>query len=227
MMAAGDARGRHRAAGVEPTCSLGRSPATRAPGGQQAPGRAVHQRTRRPRGPRCAPAPPAGGGDTGPITATCAEDVPPWIPPGAPTSGPGAEGAAPPTIHAALPRRGLRPGTPLGDPGCLDAERLVARQAPDAVELLGPTRLDDPWQARPGAGCDAPHGPIAGAPPHASGPAGKTRTGWTPAIATREHPVITVKGSTQDCRRGHRLEPWIRSTPRAPRRPLPIRPQPP
>jgi hypothetical protein len=62
--------------------------------------------------------------------------------------GPTADGAATPKIHAALQQRGLLPGTPIVDPGFLDADLLVRSQERYGVDLLGPTRLDDHWQAQ-------------------------------------------------------------------------------
>ncbi|MGH8071898.1 MAG: transposase [Candidatus Entotheonellia bacterium] len=95
------------------------------------------------------------------------------------------------------------------------------------MDRLGPTRLDDHWQARAGAGFDAQHVQIDWDQPHATCPAGKTRISWTPAIENRENPVIKVKFSTKDCRRCDPVTPWIRSKKRYPRRTLTIRPQPP
>jgi hypothetical protein len=68
------------------------------------------------------------------------------------------------------------------------------------VDLLGPTRLDDPRQARQGAGFDAEHFQLDGAQPHASCPAGNTSIGWTPAVDNRGNAVITVTFAAKDCR---------------------------
>jgi transposase len=87
-------------------------------------------------------------------------------------------------------------------------------------------RRDDHWHARAGSGGDAPHFPMAGNQPPASCPAGKTRTGWTPAVDHRGPPVLKVTGSTRDGRRGALLAHGLRSTTRAPRRRLTICPQP-
>jgi len=86
------------------------------------------------------------------------------------------------------------------DTGFLDAERLVESPAHDGIDLLGPTRLDDHWQAREGAGFDAQPFPIAWAQPHAICPAGKASISWTPAVDNRDNPVIKMKFARQDCR---------------------------
>jgi hypothetical protein len=80
--------------------------------------------------------------------------------------GPAADGAATPHIHAALPQRGLLPGTHLVDTGCLEVARLVESQDDFGVDLPGLTRLDDHWQARAGSGFDAQHFQIDWPQPH-------------------------------------------------------------
>jgi transposase len=163
-------------------------------------------------------------GDKGHLTETRDDDLPQLSTHVGTTIGPAADGAATPTIHAAL-QRGLLPGTHHVDTGILAAARLVEGQDDYGVDLLGPTRLDDHWQAREGAGFDARPCQIDGAQQHASCPVGKTSTGWTPAVDHRGNAVITVKGSTQDGRRCDQLTQCIRSQKRYPRRTLTIRPQ--
>jgi transposase len=90
---------------------------------------------------------------------------------------------------------------------------------------LGPTCLDDPWQARAGAGFEAQHFLIDWEQECTTCPAGKTSTGWTPAVHNRGNAVIKVKFSTKDGRRCDRLAQCRRSKTRYPRR-TPIRPQP-
>jgi transposase len=72
------------------------------------------------------------------------------------------------------------------------------------VALLGPTRLDDPWQARAGGGFDAQHFLIDREQEWITCPAGKTSTGWTPAVDNRGNAIIKVKLSTKADRRGDR-----------------------
>ena len=62
------------------------------------------------------------------LTETCEDDLPHLITHVETTSGPAADGAAPPKRHAALQQRGVLPGTPIVDTGFLDAELLVERQ---------------------------------------------------------------------------------------------------
>jgi transposase len=160
------------------------------------------------------------------LTETCDAALPHLITNIETTPGPAADGAATPKLHAALPQRGVWPGIHIVDTGFLDAERLVRSQERYGVNRLAPTRLDYHWQARAGAGFDAQHFQIDWDRQHAIGPAGKTSTGWTPAIDHRGTPVIKVKFSTKDCRRCEQIAHSIRSTKRYPRRTLSIRPQP-
>jgi transposase len=134
------------------------------------------------------------------LTETCEDDVPHLITHVETMSGPTADGAAIPKIHAALQQRGLLPGTPIVDTGFLDAELFIESHPHYGVDLLGPTRLDDHWQARQGAGFDAQHFQIDWDQQHATCPAGKTSMGWTPAMDNRRNPVIKVKFATKDCR---------------------------
>jgi transposase len=165
-------------------------------------------------------------GDTVHLTETCDDDLPHLITPIETTPGPRAAGGATPKIHAALQQRDLLPDTHLVDTGFLDAELFVKSRDDDSVDLLGPTRLDDHWQARERTGFDAQHFQIDGGQQHAICPAGKTSTGWMPAIDNRGNPVIQVKCATKDCRRCEQVAHGIRSTKRYPRRTLTIRPQP-
>jgi transposase len=160
------------------------------------------------------------------LTETCDDDLPHLITNVETTIGPAADGAAPPQIHAALQQRDLLPRTHIVDTGFLDAELLVDSREDYGVELLGPTRLDYHWQARAGAGFDAQHFQIDWAQQHATCPAGKVSTGWTPAVDDRGNAVIKVKFSTKDCRRCDHIAQCIRSKKRYPRRTLTIRPQP-
>jgi transposase len=160
------------------------------------------------------------------ITEPCEDDLPHLITNIDTTPGPTADGAATPQIHAAREQRGLLPSTHVVATGFLDADLLVDSQHDYSVDLLGPTRLDDHWQAREGAGFDVQHFQIDWDQAHATCPAGKTSTGWTPAVDNRGNAVIKVKFSTKDCRGCDHVAQCIRSKKYYPRRTLTIRPQP-
>jgi transposase len=160
------------------------------------------------------------------LTETCDDDLPHLITHVETVIGPAADGAATPKIHEALQQRGLLPWTHIVDTGFLDAGLLVESRDDYGVELLGPTRLDYHWQARQGVGFDAQHFQIDWAQRHATCPAGKVSTGWTPAVDNRGNDVIKVKFSSKDCRRCDHLAQGVHSKKRYPRRTLTIRPQP-
>jgi transposase len=61
-------------------------------------------------------------------TETCEDELPHLITHVGTMSGPAADGAATPKIHAALQQRGVLPGPRIVDAGFLDAELLVERQ---------------------------------------------------------------------------------------------------
>jgi transposase len=165
-------------------------------------------------------------GDKVHLTETCEDDLPHLMTHVETTIGPAADGAATPQIHAALQQRDLLPGTHIVDTGFLDADLLVESRDDYGIDLPGPTRLDDHWQAREGAGFDVQHFQIDWDQQHATCPAGKTSISWTPAIDSRKNAVIKVKFSSKDCRRCDHVSQCIRSKKRYPRRTLTIRPQP-
>jgi transposase len=168
-----------------------------------------------------------GVGDKVHITATCEADLPHLITHVETVIGPAADGAATPKMHAARQQRGLLPGTLIVDTGFLDAALLVERRAHDGVDLLGPTRLDDYWQAREGGGVDAQHFQGDWAQQRATCPAGKASISWTLAINHRTKAVIKGQFSSPDGRRCDHVSQGLCSKKRYPRRPLTIRPQPP
>lgn len=68
-----------------------------------------------------------------------------------------SDDAALPTIHAEPDRETLLPAKHLVDMGYVDAQLLVESQHDYQIDLVGPTRKDDRWQARQQQGFDASH----------------------------------------------------------------------
>ena len=122
------------------------------------------------------------------LTETCEDDLPHLITHVETMSGPTADGAATPRIHAALQQRGLLPGTHIVDTGFLDADLLVDSRHDYGVDLLRPTRLDYHWQAREGAGFDTQHFPIDWDQHQASCPAGRRVSAGHPQWITAGMP---------------------------------------
>ncbi len=82
------------------------------------------------------------------LSETCDDDLPRLITHVETAPGPTADGDATPIIHHALAAKGLLPDLHIVDTGYLDAELLLASRDDYGVELLGPTRRDQRWQAR-------------------------------------------------------------------------------
>ncbi len=159
------------------------------------------------------------------LTETCEAGLPPLITHVETTTGPVADGATTPAIHAGLKGKDLLPSVHLVDTGYLDAELLVTSREDYAVELLGPTRADLKWQARAGEGFDAGHFRIDWDKQQATCPEGRTSLSWTPAVDNRTNAVIKIKFSTKDCGSCASRPRCCHSQKKACRRTITVRPQ--
>jgi transposase len=159
------------------------------------------------------------------VTETCEDDTPNLITNVATTPGPVADGAVTPDIHQDLAERDLLPGCHVVDTGYLDAELLVSSPNQYGVDLLGPTRKDDHWQARDGQGFDAQGFTINWDDENATCPAGRTSISWTPAIDKRRNHVVTIKFSTKACGPCPLRAQCTRSRKASARRTITVRPQ--
>ena len=93
------------------------------------------------------------------------------------------------------------------------------------VDLYGPTRPDQCWQAQAGEDFDAAHFQIDWEREQATCPAGKTSIRWTPAIDNRKNKVIKIKLSTKDCGACPSRTRCIHSIKKYQRRTLTVRPK--
>jgi transposase len=159
------------------------------------------------------------------LTETCDAAAPRRIVHVATTTGPTADDAVTPRIHADLQRRDLLPGTHIVDTGFLDAALLVTSKDDDGVELLGPTRHDYQWQARERTGFAAEYFQLDWERERATCPAGPTSRSWTPTIDPKQGEVIRITFSTKDCGPCPSRPRCCRSQKRSPRRTLSVRPQ--
>ncbi len=158
------------------------------------------------------------------LTEAC-DDTPRLIVNVATTTGPTADDAVTPHIHAALQRRDLLPQQHIVDTGFLDAALLVESKADYGVELLGPTRHDYQWQARERTGFAAAYFQIDWARQQATCPEGRRSLSWSPTIDPKQDEVIRIKFSTKDCGPCPCRPSCCRSQKRSPRRTLSVRPQ--
>ena len=159
------------------------------------------------------------------LTETCEEDLPRLITDVESATGPTADGTATPTIHARLQDKGLLPDIHLVDTGYLDGPLMADSMRDFGVELYGPARRDYKWQATAGQGFDAAHFPIDWEHEHATCPAGKTSSSWTPAIDRQKNQVIKIRFSAQDCGPCPHRAQCTRSQKQYPRRAITVRPQ--
>jgi len=158
-------------------------------------------------------------------TASCDDGQPPLIVHVETTTAPVADGDMTPVIHAALKEERLLPREHVVDTGYLDAELLVASREEYGVDLVGPTRLDDHWQARERTGFALEHFQIDWERRQATCPEGHVSNSWTPAVDRRTNRVITITFSGRDCRRCPSRERCTRSQKPYPRRTSTIREQ--
>lgn len=164
-------------------------------------------------------------GDKIHVTETCDEDLPRLITDVQSVSGPRADGAATPTIHARLQDKGLLPAVHLVDTGYLDGPLLAESQREYGVELYGPIRPDLHWQAKAGEGFDAAPFRIDWEREQATCPQGHTSISWSPAIDNRTNKVIKITFSTKDCGCCPHRTRCIHSIKKYQRRTITIRPK--
>jgi transposase len=159
------------------------------------------------------------------LTETCAEEAPRLMTHVETTSGPVDDGAITPTIHARLQEQDLLPTRHVVDAGYLDSPAVATSQREYGVELYGPMRPDNKWQAQAGEGFDAAHFVVDWERQRATCPAGKQSMSWSPAIDWQKNAVIKIKFSAKDCAPCAFRAQCTRSSMPLPRRTITIRPQ--
>lgn len=105
----------------------------------------------------------------------------------------------------------------------MNAPLFVEAEVRYGVELTGPTRGDNQWQAREGEGFAARDFVIDWEQRAAMCPEAKVSTSWTPAIDRRKNEVVKIKFATADCGACPNLSRCTRSSP--PRRAITSRHQ--
>lgn len=133
------------------------------------------------------------------LTETCDDDRPHLITHVETTAAPTADSDAMEPIHGALAATDLLPSVHLVDTGYVDAKLLVSSRGEHDVDLLGPARVDDHWQAQEAKGFAASCLAIDWERQQAICPAGRASASWTPARDHRGHPVLKIKFSSADC----------------------------
>ena len=103
-------------------------------------------------------------------------------------------------VHDALKSRGALPKEHLVDLGYLSANLLVSEKQDHGVELIGPARHDQRWQAREGTGFAAEDFRVDWDTQKVTCPTGRSSLSWTDALDRRGRPVVKIKFAIGDCR---------------------------
>jgi transposase len=133
------------------------------------------------------------------ITETCEDGLPNIITDVKTAPAPVADAEATPLIHETLKKKELLPKTQFVDTGYLSAELLAESKKNYGVDLYGPTRLNQKWQAREKMGFEAAAFTIDWDNEVASCPEGKKSLRWTPAVDGHGTKVMNIKFSGKDC----------------------------
>lgn len=103
-------------------------------------------------------------------------------------------------VHDALDTHDLLPDQHLVDMGYLSANLLVGEKRDHDVQLIGPARHDQHWQAWAGKGFAAEHFKVAWDAKIVPCPAGNASLSWTDAQDRRGRSVSKIKFGIGDCR---------------------------
>jgi len=156
------------------------------------------------------------------LTETYGDDQPNLITNVETTTAAVADDAVTEIIHTSLADHNMLPDKHIADTGYVNSKLFVSSQEIYGIELIGPTRGDNHWQAKEGAGFAARDFRIDWDQQRAICPEGKTSNSWTPAIDKFKNEVIKIKFATMDCQICPSCDKCTRSTP--PRRTITIRP---
>jgi len=132
------------------------------------------------------------------LTETCEDDQPHLITQVATTVSTEADSDTLPQIQQGLADKSLLPSQHLVDTGYVSAERIVQSQEIHQVDLVGPARKDQKWQALAGEGYAAADFNVDWSTQQATCPQGHTSQSW---INTMENgqPRVLIKFSSKHC----------------------------
>jgi transposase len=159
------------------------------------------------------------------LTETCEPETPNLITDVQTVLAPIADWDSLPLIHQGLAKRALLPDQHLVDSGYVDADLLVASRRDFGIDLVGPPRGDQHWQAREQTGFSAEHFRIDWEHQRATCPEGRTSVSWSPVVDNRRTDVVKIRFSEKDCSRCPSLARCVRSKKKYPRRLITVRRQ--
>jgi transposase len=160
------------------------------------------------------------------LTETCEPETPNLITDVQTVLAPIADWDSLPRIHQSLAKRALLPDQHLVDSGYVDADLMVASRRDFDIDLVGPPRGDQHWQAREKTGFSAEHFRIDWEQHRATCPEGRTSVSWSPVVDNRRTDVIKIRFSEKDCSGCPSLTRCVRSKKKYPRRLITVRRQP-
>jgi nucleotide-binding universal stress UspA family protein len=123
---------------------------------------------------------------------TCDGATPNVITPGETTWATDQDVTAVNTLHQALAEQAWRPAVHLVDGAYPSGETLVRSQQNSQVDLVGPRRQDQSWQAHDDQAYDTSHFHMAGDQETVTCPMGHQSQPWKPAKEPRGKPMIHV-----------------------------------
>lgn len=133
------------------------------------------------------------------LTETCQQDVPNLITHVETTPSNEQDNLALEKIHTALQEIQLLPEQHVVDAGYVSGENLVSSEQNYHIDLLGPIRSDNSWQARDENAFDLTHFRIDWDNQIITCPMGKTSSNWGPGKGPRGKPTIQVQFRKKDC----------------------------
>lgn len=157
------------------------------------------------------------------VTETCDNDSPNLITNIETTAATVYDAAMTPAIHASLRQRRLLPALHVADAAYVNSELFEQSRKQYRVELVGPTRSDNLWQAKKADGFAVSDFSIDYDSQCAVCPAGKQSLYWKPTANPFGKPIIKIRWSRKDCGSCAQHEQCTKSIP--PQRQITIRPQ--
>ncbi len=133
------------------------------------------------------------------LTETCDEEGPNLITNVETTSAAVADDAVTGSIHASLAQRKLAPTIHIADTGFVNSTILVQSAEQYGINLIGPTRSDNRWQAKEAAGFSAANFVIDWEQAQATCPEGQVSSSWTPMLDRCQNEVIQIKFGKHEC----------------------------
>lgn len=133
------------------------------------------------------------------LTETCQQDVPNLITHIETTPANEQDNLALDKIHAALQEKQLLPDQHVVDAGYISGDNLVSSSQGHHIDLLGPIRSDNSWQAREQDAFDLTQFQIDWDNQIITCPMGKTSSNWGPGKGPRGKPTIQVQFRKKDC----------------------------